>query len=111
VTSPMTDATEIPEGYAFEVEYPMFAARIAFVSRSQLNLNVIEGGYAGYTETVDYQVINLRPGLFVVSWQEQRGTVVQVDDFANRKVYGHITLADDAGAFVRMAGAIREVAA
>jgi hypothetical protein len=111
MTPPITDATEIPIGCAFEVAYPMFRSRITFVSKSQLNFNIFEGPYAGTTETVEYQVINLRPGLFVVTWQEHsKGTVVQVDDFAEGKVHANITLPDDASAFVRMTGVIREIA-
>jgi hypothetical protein len=83
---PITEATEIPVGFVFEVAYPMFVARTTFLSRSELNFNILEGPYAGTTETVDYQVINLRPGLFVVSWQEQsKATLVQIEDFVEAR--------------------------
>jgi MoaF-like len=55
------------------------------------------------TETVDYRVINLRPGLFVVAWQEPMGTVVQVEDFAEST--------DQGATLVAISGTIHEITA
>jgi hypothetical protein len=106
----IAEATEIPLGFAFEVVYPHFAARITLVSRTHLRFHIFEGSHAGMTESVEYRAINLRPGLFVIAWQESMGTVVQIDDFAERKVYGHVTLSGEVSAFVGSSGTIREVA-
>ena len=106
---PITEATEIPVDFVCEVRFPMFASRLTFLSRNQLQLNVLDGSHAGMTETVDYRVTNLRPGLFVVAWQEPTGTVVQVEDFAEGMVYSNVTMFDDDGTFVGVTGTINEI--
>jgi hypothetical protein len=108
---PIAEATEIPVGFACVVRFPMFASRLTFLSRDQLQLHILDGADAGMTETVDYRVINLRPGLFVVAWQEPMGTVVQVEDFAEGTVYSNITMVDQGATLVAISGTIHEITA
>jgi hypothetical protein len=105
----ITEATEIPVGFVCEVQYPMFKSRLTFLSRTQMQLNILDGTHAGMAETVDYRVTNLRPGVFVVAWQDSMGTVVQVEDFAEGNVHSNIKMFDDARTFVGVTGTINEI--
>lgn len=101
----LATATQIPTGHSFEITYDAFRPRLTFISDTQLEFEILSGFGEGMTETVDYQAILLRPGLFAVSWQEKsNNTVVHVEDFAKGTVHAHITLAD--GTFMRMSGPI-----
>ena len=104
----IANATMLPVGHVFDIEFPQFTPRIRFDSASELTFEIVDGPFAGMKDTVRYEVVNLRPGLFVVTWQEKtKATVVHVEDFAQGVVHTHITNAD--GTFLRMSGAIRAV--
>jgi hypothetical protein len=104
MSTPAT-ATEIPVGHTFEIDFGLLKPRVTFLSTTHLRFEILEGEYAGLTETVEYEVVPLRPGLFVVSWQEKsKTTVVHVEDFAEGVVHTHITFPDDS--FVRLSGPI-----
>jgi hypothetical protein len=99
----LATATTLPVGHVFEIQFPTFTPRITVLSETQLTFEIIAGDYLGLTETVDYEILVLRPGLFVVTWQEKsKATVVHVEDFADGKVHTNITFND--GSFVRMSG-------
>ncbi len=101
----ITTATELPVGHIFEIAFGPFTPRLTFLSASELQFEIIAGAYLGMKEIVQYQVINLRPGLFVVSWQEKsKTTVVHIEDFTQGKVHAHITSPD--GSFSRLTGDI-----
>lgn len=103
--SDIATATDLPAGYSFDLDFGIFRSRISFVSDQELSFEVLTGSAAGTAMTVGYQVINLRPGLFVVTWQEpDNTTVVHVEDFAGGVVHANLTRAD--GSFLRLPGKI-----
>lgn len=101
-------ATLFPVGHVFDIEFPQFTPRIKIASESELSFEILSGLNAGFKETVVYQVLNIRPGLFIVSWQEKsKATVVHIEDFAQGFVHTNITLAD--GTLLRMNGKILSI--
>ena len=102
----METATELPVGLTFAVAFPAFTPSISILSATKLAFEMLEGELAGTKGVADYSVINLRPGLFAVGWQEEsRATVLQIQDFANGVVHRNLTTPD--GNFVRMSGKIQ----
>ncbi|BBH69942.1 hypothetical protein ACTI_66270 [Actinoplanes sp. OR16] len=101
----IAEATEIPAGYSFDIDFQLFQSRITFTSPTQLIFAILTGSQAGLSQTVDYQSIPLRPGLFAVSWQEpNHTTVVHLEDFAEGRVHANLTQPD--GTFLRLSGTI-----
>ncbi|HZY19194.1 MAG TPA: hypothetical protein VFE82_11995 [Ramlibacter sp.] len=103
-------ATTIPLGHVFDIDFTQFTPRIGFDSTSELTFEMIGSQFAGMKETVRHEAINVRPGLFVVTWQEKpKATAVQVEEFAQAVVHTNIINPD--GAFLRMSGKIQAVVA
>lgn len=89
----------------YELEFPEFTAEISVLSSNELQYEIKEGRFERM-EVVSYQALHLRPGVFVVSWQEKdKSTVVHVEDFVNKKISTFTTLPDHT--FVRTEGNIR----
>jgi phenolic acid decarboxylase len=104
MTNP-ANATQLPVGLSFDIDFRIFQSRVTFESEKQLTFEILTGSAAGLRQTLDYQVIVLRPGLFAVSWQEpDNTTVVHVEDFAESQVHANITQPD--GTFLRLSGEI-----
>jgi hypothetical protein len=105
MTSDIVTATELPVGHVFEIAFDAFQPRLTILSDNQLRIEILGGMSAGMVEVVDYTASNLRPGLFVISWQEEsRMTIVHVEDFAEGLSRAHVTLPDST--FMRFTGQI-----
>ena len=71
---------------------------------------VIAGAFTGASAEVQYDAIEIAPGVYVLSWQEaDRGTVVHVDDFPGGVSRSFYTTATND--FARMAGTLALVSA
>lgn len=104
--SQLARATEFPVGAVFDILFPQFTPRLTILSSTELEFEIIAGAYFGMKERVLYQAVMLRPGLFMVTWQEKSNTtVVHLEDFARRKAHTNVTFSDSR--FVRMTGDIR----
>jgi hypothetical protein len=67
-----------------------------------------EGPFAGTSETVQIAVTPIRPGVFLICWQEgDKTTVVHVEDFENGIVSTNIT--DRGGAFICRRGTLKQL--
>lgn len=89
----------------YELEYPEFTAEISVLSSSHLQYEVKEGRFE-YIEIVAYEAVKIREGVFIVSWQDKdKSTVVQIEDFINKKIYSYVTLPEKV--FIRTIGKIR----
>lgn len=106
-----TEATRRPfVGRVFRIDYGEAMTvlnRYADDGRT-MRYEVIAGPFTGASADVQYEAVEIGPGVYVLSWQEaDRGTVVHVDDFvggASRSFY--TTATND---FVRMAGTLARV--
>lgn len=77
-------------------------------SDGQLHYHVLTGRNAGNEETVALDIVQVRPNVFLVSWEEAAGiTVVHVEDFENLQFHSRATL--PGGRLMRTSGAMRRV--
>lgn len=101
----ISTATEYPVGLIFEVKFEEFSVKLSSLPGSELLFSIPEGPFAR-TEKVRFDVVTLRPGIFLVSWHEASGaTVVHIEDFVRMVVYSYATLPN--GGFLKMQAPIR----
>jgi hypothetical protein len=73
-----------------------------------MTLTNAEGPFKGISETVQISVTPIRPGVFMISWQEaDKTTVVHVEDFENGIVHTNVT--EPNGAFLRRSGTLKKL--
>jgi hypothetical protein len=90
-------------GQVLEIRFATFTPRITIHSERELTVEVIDGEYAGFSDTVDYEAVLVRDGLIMLSWQEHIGsTVVHVLDLSASQAYTAVTPAE--GDFMRLTG-------
>jgi hypothetical protein len=100
----MTPASPFPgTGHVYLADFGDLVARITFTD-GQLTFLILKGlGHEGFTETVAIDPVELRPGLFLVTWQIANGaTTSHLEDFENGRVHAVITRLD--GTFLRKSG-------
>ncbi len=95
----------LPAGLVFKVSFATFTPRITVHSDSELTVEIIAGDNIGFSDTVHYEVVEVRDALIVLSWHEHIGsTVVHVLDLASSQAYTVVTPAQ--GGFMRFTGRI-----
>jgi hypothetical protein len=105
-------SAELPEQYPVGQTwlFDIGEARIEheFFAPNKVRYRVLDGPRAGLEETTSIHVEAVRPGVFIVSWQEGDGvTVVHVEDFAKRTFYSHVTR--PGGVLARFKGSMSRV--
>jgi hypothetical protein len=92
-------------GAVLEIAFPSFVPRITFNSDRDLTVEILSGENAGFADTVDYEVIDIRDDVVVLSWREHIGsTIVHVLDLSANDAHTFVTPAK--GAFMRLNGRI-----
>lgn len=103
MSSQITSASLV--GQVFEINFPAFTPRISFHSERELTVEIIAGDNIGFSDTVDYELVQIRDGLVILSWQGYIGsTIVRVLDLVSAKAYTAVTPAK--GGFMRLTGTI-----
>ncbi|MGE5382268.1 MAG: MoaF-related domain-containing protein [Omnitrophica WOR_2 bacterium] len=78
-------------GHVYEVDFSVFRANLYFESETKMTYTRPDGG----SQTVKTTVTKIRPGVYMVYWQEaDKSTVVHVEDYENGIVYTNITQND-----------------
>jgi hypothetical protein len=98
------------KGNKFLVQFGMAKAILQFNSDVSLTFTITEknGEKQDTSETVAIKMTELRPRLFLITWQEAGGTTVtQVHDYENEAIYSNWTSAD--GEFTNIKGTITQV--
>jgi len=83
-------------GKKYHVDFGMAKAILHIENKTQLTFTITEKGgeKTDVVETVAIQLTELRPQLYMVTWQEQSGTTVsQVHDYENGVIYSNWTSA------------------
>ena len=94
----------VGETWLFDIGVAIIEQR--YDSISSMHYRVASGPRIGMEETVAIEVQLIRPGVFLVSWQEADGiTVVHVEDFDENSFYSHATM--PGGQFNRVHGKMR----
>lgn len=93
----MSGAADTPPfvGNTYEFQYNGFTARDTFISADTIRFLVTEGPLKGANGEVTYQYRKIRPGVYMIYWQEKDGgTVTHVDDFENGISHSNYTAPD-----------------
>src|SRR6187402_2977368 len=96
-------------GNKFSVQFGMAKAILRFNSNVSLSFLITEknGVEENTAETVDINVTELRPDLFLITWQEASGTTVtQIHDRENCAIYSNWT--SPRGEFTNMKGTLTQ---
>ncbi|HEY2672797.1 MAG TPA: hypothetical protein VGJ07_20820 [Rugosimonospora sp.] len=89
-----------------EISFATFTPRITILSERELTVEIIAGDGVGFSDTVEYEAVDFRDDLVVLSWQEHIGsTIVHVLDLNSAQAYTAITPAK--GEFMRLTGGIK----
>jgi Rieske Fe-S protein len=84
-------------GHIYRVDFGKFVVELNFEAMNKMTYTGIRpDGSRGRPETVTTTVVPLRPGVFMVTWQEaDRTTVVHVEDYDNSLIYTNIVNPDN----------------
>jgi molybdenum cofactor biosynthesis MoaF-like protein len=95
-------------GHVYEAHFDSWVHHLHFESETVMTLTNAEGPFKGTSETVQIAVTPIRPGVFMISWQEKdKTTVVHVEDYENSIVHTNIT--ERSGAFIRRSGTLKQL--
>lgn len=95
-------------GHVYEANFGRWVHQLHFESETVMTLVTAEGPVTGTAETVQIAVTPIRPGVFLVCWQEaNKTTVVHVEDFEKGIVHTNIT--ERGGAFIHRSGTWKQL--
>ena len=95
-------------GHVYEANFGSWVHHLHFESETVMTITNVGDPFEGTSEIVQIVVTPIRPGIFMICWQEaNRTTVVHVEDFENGIVHTNIT--ERGGAFIRRSGTLKQV--
>jgi molybdenum cofactor biosynthesis MoaF-like protein len=95
-------------GHVYEANFGSWVHHLHFESETVMTLTTAEGPFRGTFETVQIAVTPIRPGVFMICWQEKdKTTVVHVEDYKNSIVHTNVT--EHSGAFIRRSGTLKKL--
>lgn len=95
-------------GHTYLFQYDGFAAQDSFISADTISFVVTEGPLKGLTGEVNYQYREIRPGAYLIYWQEKDGgTVTHLDDF--QQGLSHSNYTTPKMEFYTMSGSIKQL--
>lgn len=97
-------------GKTYAVQFSMAKALLHIASATSLTFTITEkeGEQVNIIETVAIKLTELKPQLYLATWQEKSGTTVtQVQDYENGSVYSNWT--SPTGVFTNMKGTLKRV--
>jgi hypothetical protein len=98
--------TQYPVGETWIFDIGVAEIEQSYLPGSRMHYKVLTGPRAGSEETLPIETQLIRPGVFLVSWQEHDGTTVtHVEDFDSNTFHSRATLADHR--FMRITGRMR----
>ncbi len=95
-------------GHVYEVNFSSWVFHLHFESETAMTLTNAQGPFQGVSETVQIMVTPIRPGVFMMSWQEaDKTTVVYIADFEKGIVHTNVT--EHNGVFIRRSGTLKQL--
>jgi hypothetical protein len=92
----------------FEADFGEKAFTLFYENASKLILTEVKGSNVGKIQKLSVNIIELRPNLFMVNWQEENKlTVTDIEDYEKGVVYANMTTPRDN--FISIKGTLREV--
>ncbi|MFO1400086.1 MAG: hypothetical protein U1F30_02540 [Steroidobacteraceae bacterium] len=105
----MSNPPGYPIGHTLSFQVGPMTIEHEILSESRFNARHVAGPMAGTAETMSYSAALLRPGLFLVAWQEaDQSTVVHIEDFESGTV--RVALTTTERTFMQFAGTMKRVA-
>jgi hypothetical protein len=94
-------------GRLFEADFGEKTFTLLYENSSKLILTEVKGSEVGRTQHLSVTIVELRPKLFMVNWQEENKlTVTDIEDYENGVVYANMTTPNDN--FVSLKGTLKE---
>jgi hypothetical protein len=94
-------------GRLFEADFGEKAYTLFYKSSKELILTEVKGPNVGKVQDLSVVMVELRPNLFMVNWQEaNKLTVTDIEDYEKGFVYANMTTPNDN--FVSAKGTLRE---
>ncbi|MFM9269727.1 MoaF-related domain-containing protein [Halomonas elongata] len=101
----MDSLAPLTPGETFAIHFPAFTPRITVEPEGKLTVEIVAGDNAGFSDTVEYDVVVIREDVLMLSWQEHIGsTIVHVLDFGTETAHTAVTPAK--GGVMRLTGRI-----
>jgi hypothetical protein len=101
----MQTTSPLRVGQVLEISFPTFKPRITVLSDRELTMEIVAGDNVGFSDTVEYEAVEVRDELVMLSWREHIGsTIVHVLDLISGVAYTAVTPAK--GGFMRLTGRI-----
>ncbi len=95
-------------GRLFEADFGEKTFTLHYISNKALILTAIKGPDKGRVQNLQVNIVELRPNLFMVNWQEaNKLTNTDIEDYENGVVYANMTTPDDN--FVSAKGTLKEI--
>ncbi len=95
-------------GHVYEAHFGRWVHHLHFESETVMTLTTAAGPFKGSSEAVQIAITPIRPGVFMICWQEaNKTTVVHVEDFENGIVHTNIT--EHSGAFICRSGTLKKL--
>jgi hypothetical protein len=95
-------------GNWFKADFGQMAFQLHFESATQMTFAQILPNQLGVPETVQTNMVEVRPNVYMVYWKEKSGiTVTHVEDFQNEVVYTNITSPDNN--FINLKGTLTPI--
>ncbi len=94
-------------GRLFEADFGEKAYTLLYENNKKLTLTEVKGPNVGKVQDLSVTIVELRPNLFMVNWQEtNKLTVTDIEDYENGVVYANMTTPNDN--FISIKGTLRE---
>lgn len=95
-------------GHTFKFDFGKYSFELDFKSDTLLTIALLKGSEPGPAERVRISRTEIRPNVYMVTWQERSGTTVtDVQDFSKGIVYANVT--EPGGHFEHWKGKITEL--
>jgi hypothetical protein len=95
-------------GHTFVADFGEKVFTLFYENENRLILTAIKGPEAGRIQKLTVNILELRPKLFMVNWQEENKlTVTDIEDYEKGVVYANMTTPSDN--FVLIKGTLKEI--
>jgi hypothetical protein len=94
-------------GRTFLADFGEKALTLFYKNNNELILTEVKGSKVGRIQRLPVSIIELRPNLFMVNWQEENKlTVTDIEDYEKGVVYANMTTPNDN--FISIKGTLKE---
>ncbi len=95
-------------GHIFEADFGEKSFHLFYENEKTLILTDVRGPDAGKKQVLAVNIVELRPKLYMVTWQESNNaTVTDIEDYEKHVVYANLTTRKDN--FLRLVGTLKRV--